>query len=229
MHNKVSNVILFKNISHSFMQGTINIKVLNNVNFELPKKCIAGLIGTSGSGKSTFLQLAGLLESPQEGKIFINDVNTTRYNNSQRTVTRRNSIGFVYQKIYLLPEFSALENVVIPQRIIGVSKATSFAKAKDILSSMGLKNRMNHRPSNLSGGEQQRVAIARALINSPDLILADEPTGNLDSKSSELVTQLLIDNIRNTGASALIATHSTDLAKKLDILFEIKNGKINLI
>lgn len=229
MHNKVSNVILFKNISHSFMQGTINIKVLNNVNFELPKKCIAGLIGTSGSGKSTFLQLAGLLESPQEGKIFINDVNTTRYNNSQRTVTRRNSIGFVYQKIYLLPEFSALENVVIPQRIIGVSKTTSFDRAKDILSSMGLKNRMNHRPSNLSGGEQQRVAIARALINSPDLILADEPTGNLDSKSSELVTQLLIDNIRNTGASALIATHSTDLAKKLDILFEIKNGKINLI
>ena len=229
MHSKVSNVILFKNISHSFMQGTINIKVLNNVNFELPKKCIAGLIGTSGSGKSTFLQLAGLLESPQEGKIFINDVNTTRYNNSQRTVTRRNSIGFVYQKIYLLPEFSALENVVIPQRIIGVSKITSFDRAKDILSSMGLKNRMNHRPSNLSGGEQQRVAIARALINSPDLILADEPTGNLDSKSSELVTQLLIDNIRNTGASALIATHSTDLAKKLDILFEIKNGKINLI
>lgn len=229
MHSKVSNVILFKNISHSFMQGTINIKVLNNVNFELPKKCIAGLIGTSGSGKSTFLQLAGLLESPQEGKIFINDVNTTRYNNSQRTVTRRNSIGFVYQKIYLLPEFSALENVVIPQRIIGVSKTTSFDRAKDILSSMGLKNRMNHRPSNLSGGEQQRVAIARALINSPDLILADEPTGNLDSKSSELVTQLLIDNIRNTGASALIATHSTDLAKKLDILFEIKNGKINLI
>ena len=229
MHNKVSNVILFKNISHSFMQGTINIKVLNNVNFELPKKCIAGLIGTSGSGKSTFLQLAGLLETPQEGKIFINDVNTTRYNNSQRTVTRRNSIGFVYQKIYLLPEFSALENVVIPQRIIGVSKITSFDRAKDILSSMGLKNRMNHRPSNLSGGEQQRVAIARALINSPDLILADEPTGNLDSKSSELVTQLLIDNIRNTGASALIATHSTDLAKKLDILFEIKNGKIKLI
>ena len=229
MHNKVSNVISFKNICHSFMQGTINIKVLNNVNFELPKKCIAGLIGTSGSGKSTFLQLAGLLESPQEGKIFINDVNTTRYNNSQRTVTRRNSIGFVYQKIYLLPEFSALENVVIPQRIIGVSKTTSFDRAKDILSSMGLKNRMNHRPSNLSGGEQQRVAIARALINSPDLILADEPTGNLDSKSSELVTQLLIDNIRNTGASALIATHSTDLAKKLDILFEIKNGKINLI
>ena len=229
MHSKVSNVILFKNISHSFMQGTINIKVLNNVNFELPKKCIAGLIGTSGSGKSTFLQLAGLLETPQEGKIFINDVNTTRYNNSQRTVTRRNSIGFVYQKIYLLPEFSALENVVIPQRIIDVSKTTSFDRAKDILSSMGLKNRMNHRPSNLSGGEQQRVAIARALINSPDLILADEPTGNLDSKSSELVTQLLIDNIRNTGASALIATHSTDLAKKLDILFEIKNGKINLI
>ena len=229
MHKNKDSVILFKNVSHAFLQGNIKIKVLNNTNFVLPKQCIAGLIGSSGSGKSTFLQLAGLLESPQVGKIFINDVNTTSYNNSERTVVRRNNIGFVYQKIYLLPEFSALENVVIPQRIIGVSKTTSFDRAKDILSSMGLKNRMNHRPSNLSGGEQQRVAIARALINSPDLILADEPTGNLDSKSSELVTQLLIDNIRNTGASALIATHSTDLAKKLDILFEIKNGKIKLI
>ena len=229
MHNKKDSVILFKNVSHAFKQGALKIKVLNNTNFELPKKCIAGLIGSSGSGKSTFLQLAGLLESPQVGKIFINDVNTTSYNNSQRTVVRRNNIGFVYQKIYLLPEFSALENVVIPQRIVGESKATSFVNAKNILNSMGLKNRINHRPSNLSGGEQQRVAIARALINSPDLILADEPTGNLDSKSSELVTQLLIDNIRNTGASALIATHSTELAKKLDILFEIKNGKIKLI
>ena len=226
MHNKVSNVILFKNISHSFMQGTINIKVLNNVNFELPKKCIAGLIGTSGSGKSTFLQLAGLLESPQEGKIFINDINTTRYNNSQRTVTRRNSIGFVYQKIYLLPEFSALENVVIPQRIIGVSKTTSFDRAKDILSSMGLKNRMNHRPSNLSGGEQQRVAIARALINSPDLILADEPTGNLDSENSVMISNILFKYVKEEGSSLIMVTHDSKLANKAKRKIKIKDGKI---
>ena len=229
MLDNISNVLLFKNVSHSFIQGNLKVKVLKSTNFKLPKNCIAGLIGASGSGKSTFLQLAGLLESPQNGKIFINNVNTSSFNNSERTVTRRSSIGFVYQKIHLLPEFSALENVTIPQRIIGTKKNIALDNAKDMLHSMGLKNRANHRSSNLSGGEQQRVAIARALINSPDLILADEPTGNLDSKSSELVTELLINNIRNTGSSALIATHSADLAKKLDIIFEINNGKINLI
>ena len=229
MLDNISNVLLFKNVSHSFIQGNLKVKVLKSANFKLPKNCIAGLIGASGSGKSTFLQLAGLLESPKNGKIFINNVNTSSFNNSERTVTRRSSIGFVYQKIHLLSEFSALENVIMPQRIIGIKKNIALDNAKDMLHSMGLKNRANHRPSNLSGGEQQRVAIARALINSPDLILADEPTGNLDSKSSELVTELLINNIRNTGSSALIATHSADLAKKLDIIFEINNGKINLI
>ena len=229
MLDNISNVLLFKNVYHSFIQGNLKVKVLKSANFKLPKNCIAGLIGASGSGKSTFLQLAGLLESPQNGKIFINNVNTSSFNNSERTVTRRSSIGFVYQKIHLLPEFSALENVIMPQRIIGINKNIALDNAKDMLHSMGLKNRTNHRSSNLSGGEQQRVAIARALINNPDLILADEPTGNLDSKSSELVTELLINNIRNTGSSALIATHSADLAKKLDIIFEINNGKINLI
>ena len=187
MLNNISNVLLFKNVSHSFIQGNLKVKVLKSANFKLPKNCIAGLIGASGSGKSTFLQLAGLLESPKNGKIFINNVNTSSFNNSERTVTRRSSIGFVYQKIHLLPEFSALENVIMPQRIIGIKKNIALDNAKDMLHSMGLKNRANHRSSNLSGGEQQRVAIARALINSPDLILADEPTGNLDSKSSELV------------------------------------------
>ena len=229
MLDNINNVLLFKNVSHSFIQGNLKIKVLKSANFKLPKNCIAGLIGASGSGKSTFLQLAGLLESPQNGKIFINNVNTSSFNNSERTVSRRSDIGFVYQKIHLLPEFSALENVIMPQRLIGIKKNIALDNAIDMLDSMGLKNRTNHRPSNLSGGEQQRVAIARALINSPDLILADEPTGNLDSKSSELVTELLINNIRNSGSSALIATHSADLAKKLDIIFEINNGKINLI
>ena len=229
MLDKNSNVIAFKNVSHSFKQGSATIKVLKNVSFVLPRKCIAGLIGASGSGKSTFLQLAGLLESPQSGKVFINSHNTTAYNNSQRTITRRNSIGFVYQKIYLLPEFNSLENVVIPQRIIGLPKKTAIENAKGILNAMGLKKRISHRPANLSGGEQQRVAIARALINKPDLILADEPTGNLDNNSSEVVSKLLIENVRSSGASALIATHSLELAKKFDIIFEIKNGKIKLI
>jgi len=229
MLDKSINVISFKNVFHSFKQGGATIKVLNNINFVLPRKCIAGLIGASGSGKSTFLQLAGLLESPQSGKVFINSHNTTAFNNSERTITRRNTIGFVYQKIYLLPEFNSLENVVIPQRIIGLPKNTAIENAKGILNAMGLKKRISHRPANLSGGEQQRVAIARALINKPDLILADEPTGNLDNASSELVSKLLIENVRSSGASALIATHNLELAKKFDIIFEIKNGKINLI
>ena len=229
MPDNISNVLTFKNVSHSFMQGNLKVQVLKAANFKLPKKCIAGLIGASGSGKSTFLQLAGLLETPQNGKIFINNVNTSSFNNSKRTVARRSNIGFVYQKIHLLPEFSALENVIMPQRLIGVKKNIALYNAGEILHSMGLKNRAHHRSSNLSGGEQQRVAIARALINSPDLILADEPTGNLDSKSAELVTELLINNIRSTGTSALIATHSADLAKKLDVIFKINDGKIKLI
>ena len=223
------NILRFNNVSHSFMQGNSCINVLNQVDVELPKNCIAGLIGASGSGKSTFLQLAGLLEKPVSGNIYVNNIKTNNYSNSERTLMRRHSIGFVYQKIYLLPEFNSIENVIIPQRILGVNKKDAYNKSLNILNKMGLKERITHRPANLSGGEQQRVAIARALINEPDVILADEPTGNLDISSSELVSKLLIQNIRHSGASAIIATHSIELVKKLDIIFEIKNGKIKLI
>ena len=220
------NILNFQKVSHKFKQGKSIINVLNSVNFELKSNCIVALVGSSGSGKSTFLHLAGLLETPNKGKIYINNKIVSKLDNSARTKLRRNSLGFVYQKIYLLPEFTALENVMIPQLIIGIDKMRAINEAKNILSSMGLKNRLNHRPSALSGGEQQRVAIARAIINKPSLILADEPTGNLDSASSNLISKILLQSIRGTKASAIIATHSLELAKKYDVIYKIDNGEI---
>ena len=220
------NILNFQKVSHKFKQGKSIINVLNSVNFILKSNCIVALVGSSGSGKSTFLHLAGLLESPNKGKIYINNKIVSKLDNSARTKLRRNSLGFVYQKIYLLPEFTALENVMIPQLIIGIDKMQAINEAKNILSSMGLKNRLNHRPSALSGGEQQRVAIARAIINKPSLILADEPTGNLDSASSNLISKILLQSIRETQASAIIATHSLELAKKCDLIYKIDNGEI---
>jgi len=220
------NILNFQKVSHKFKQGKSIINVLNSVNFILKSNCIVALVGSSGSGKSTFLHLAGLLESPNKGKIYINNKIVSKLDNSARTKLRRNSLGFVYQKIYLLPEFTALENVMIPQLIIGIDKMQAINEAKNILSSMGLKNRLNHRPSALSGGEQQRVAIARAIINKPSLILADEPTGNLDSASSNLISKILLQSIRETQASAIIATHSLELAKKCDLIYKIDSGEI---
>ena len=220
------NILNFQKVSHKFKQGKSIINVLNSVNFKLQSNYIVALVGSSGSGKSTFLHLAGLLETPNKGKIYINNKIVSKLDNSGRTKLRRNSLGFVYQKIYLLPEFTALENVMIPQLIIGIDKMQAINEAKNILSSMGLKNRLNHRPSSLSGGEQQRVAIARAIINKPSLILADEPTGNLDSVSSKLISKILLQSIRETKASAIIATHSLELAKKCDLIYKIDNGEI---
>ena len=226
MPNINKYILNFQKVSHKFKQGKSIINVLNSVNFKLQSNYIVALVGSSGSGKSTFLHLAGLLETPNKGKIYINNKIVSKLDNSGRTKLRRNSLGFVYQKIYLLPEFTALENVMIPQLIIGIDKMQAINEAKNILSSMGLKNRLNHRPSALSGGEQQRVAIARAIINKPSLILADEPTGNLDSVSSKLISKILLQSIRETKASAIIATHSLELAKKCDLIYKIDNGEI---
>ena len=226
MPNINKYILNFQKVSHKFKQGKSIINVLNSVNFKLQSNYIVALVGSSGSGKSTFLHLAGLLETPNKGKIYINNKIVSKLDNSGRTKLRRSSLGFVYQKIYLLPEFTALENVMIPQLIIGIDKMQAINEAKNILSSMGLKNRLNHRPSALSGGEQQRVAIARAIINKPSLILADEPTGNLDSASSKLISKILLQSIRETKASAIIATHSLELAKKCDLIYKIDNGEI---
>lgn len=225
MSNK--NIVLeFKNVIHTYFQGNSSIEVLKNINFILPRNCIIGIIGNSGSGKSTFLQLAGLLETVQKGNVIINATYTEKLKSLEKTKIRRNHIGYVYQKIHLLPEFNALENIIIPQRLLGKNYKSSKEKAMEFLSMMKLTNRSMHRPSSLSGGEQQRVAIARALINNPDLIIADEPTGNLDSDSSEIVTNLLFESLRKTKSSALIATHSEELSKKVDIVYKIDKGKL---
>ena len=224
MLDKKKLVLEFKNVTHNFLQANSIIEVLKNVNFTLPNNCIIGIIGNSGSGKSTFLQLAGLLESVQEGNIIINNNHTEKLTNIEKTKIRRNNIGYVYQKIHLLPEFNALENIIIPQRIIGKNFISSKNKAMELLSIMNLEDRCMHKPSNLSGGEQQRVAIARALVNDPDLIIADEPTGNLDSNSSKIVINLLFQCLRKTKSSALIATHSEELANRVDIVYKIDNG-----
>ena len=224
--NNNKNILKIDNVSHSFIQGNTTIDVLKDINISLPSNCIAGLIGESGAGKSTLLQIAGLLENPQIGKVHINEVNTSTLNNYDRTLIRRNNIGFVYQKIHLLPEFNALENVIIPQKLLNVKSVEAKEKAISLLSMMQLNNRLLHRPSSLSGGEQQRVAIARALVNEPDLVIADEPTGNLDNNSAKTVIQLLFNSLRETNSTALIATHNRELAKKMDVLFKIEKGKI---
>ena len=224
---KNNNYLLeFLDVSHSFKQAEIAVDVLNKINFRIPKGSIVGLLGTSGSGKSTLLQLAGLLEKPERGKIIINSKSTDNLSDGERTLLRRNNIGFVFQKSHLLAEFSALENLTIAQKILGYKNKDSTIQAKNILYEMNLKNRIFHRPSKLSGGEQQRVAIARALINKPSIILADEPTGNLDANTAKYIIDLLIKSIRTSGASALIATHSLDLASKMDEIYNLEDGII---
>ena len=220
-----NDILNFQKVTHKFKQGKSIINVLNSVDFKLKNNFVAALVGASGSGKSTFLHLAGLLECPNKGKILINNKTVSKLDNSDRTKLRRNSLGFVYQKIYLLPEFTALENVMIPQLIIGVDKNIAIVEAKSILISMGLKKRLNHRPASLSGGEQQRVAIARALISETDLILADEPTGNLDYKTSEDIFSYFL-KLKKLNKAIIFATHNRELANKADYKLSISKGNI---
>jgi lipoprotein-releasing system ATP-binding protein len=182
------------------------------------------LVGPSGAGKSTLLHIAGLLETPDGGKVIIGGDDCTGMNDAERTRVRRVKMGFIYQFHQLLPEFSAAENVVIPQMILGRSKKQAALRAKQLLGSLGLAERVDHRPAQLSGGEQQRTAIARALANDPRLILADEPTGNLDPHTAEHVFDALVHLIRTTGVAALIATHNLELARRMDRVLRMDNG-----
>tara|TARA_Y100001970_G_scaffold294183_2_gene448133 strand:- start:6658 stop:7344 length:687 start_codon:yes stop_codon:yes gene_type:complete len=209
-----------------FKQGQTDIPVLNGANIELKMGEIVALIGPSGSGKSTFLQIAGLLEEPNSGSIFINGINLSGISDKQRSLLRAKDLGFVYQYHHLLPEFSALENIVLPQMLNRISKVNASAKAEELLEQLELTDRAQHRPANLSGGEQQRVAIARALANNPNVLLADEPTGNLDYETAKNVFDTLLDLVRNKGLAAIIATHNRDLIKKMDRAVTILNGKI---
>ena len=223
----MTNIALeLKNISHSFNQAGQRLDILQDISLQVKRGEIIALVGASGSGKSTLLQIAGLLDTPTSGEIIIEGVNATQANDDKRTNLRLKHLGFIYQFHHLLPEFSACENIAIPQMIAGVSYDKAIVKAKELLDSLGLSHRFNHRPAELSGGEQQRVAIARALANDASLILADEPTGNLDPKTSESVFNIFINLAKSRGLSAIVATHNLDLAHKMDRVITLQNGKI---
>ena len=202
------------------------VRVLEDASFSIGAGEIVSLVAPSGAGKSTLLHLAGLLERPGSGEIYINGKATVKLADDQRTALRRNDIGFIYQFHYLLPEFSAAENLIIPQMLRGVAQGAAERRAHELLAFMGIEERATHRPSELSGGEQQRVAIARAVANGPKLLLADEPTGNLDPATSERVFTVLDRLVRSTGLSALIATHNHDLARRMDRIVTLEDARV---
>jgi lipoprotein-releasing system ATP-binding protein len=215
-----------ESLKRTFKQGQEELSILKDVSFHLRSGEMVALVGPSGAGKSTLLQMVGLLDSPTSGSISIAGHEVGTLNEDDRTRMRRELIGFVYQFHYLLPEFSALENVIIPQMIANSKRKDAAVHAKELLESLGLGHRLDHRPARLSGGEQQRVAIARALANKPKILLADEPTGNLDVNTSEEVFNILIKLVRNAGIGALIATHNMELARKMDRVLEMRNGQL---
>ncbi|MCB9963871.1 MAG: ABC transporter ATP-binding protein [Rhodospirillales bacterium] len=222
----IASLLEIQNLEKTFTQGGNKLTVLHDVNVSIEPGEIVALVGPSGAGKSTFLQMAGLLDTPTSGKIYIGEEDMTRADDAKRTHFRRELIGFVYQFHYLQPEFSALENVVIPQMIGGTDKKTAIERGSKILKRLGLGHRLNHRPATLSGGEQQRVAISRALANGPSLLLADEPTGNLDPETAEIVFNEMLRLVKNVGIGAIIATHNLDLASKMDRVLILQNGTI---
>ena len=221
-----SQILKLKNISKTFVQGNEQLNVLTGIDLDIKPKEIVALIGPSGSGKSTLLQIAGLLDEPTSGEVYINGELCTGGSDNTRTALRRNYLGFVYQYHNLLPDFDAAENIILPQLVAGTKYKDAREKALWLLRRLGLEERASHRPAELSGGEQQRVAIARALANTPQLLLADEPTGNLDPNTSDNVFLTLLEVVKETGLSALIATHNIDLAHKMDREVALKNGKL---
>jgi lipoprotein-releasing system ATP-binding protein len=211
-------------IKRTFIQGDRRLEVLRGVSLELRAGEIVALVGQSGSGKSTMLHIAGLLERPDGGDVVVDGKGAGTLGDPQRTALRRKFLGFVYQYHHLLPEFSALENVMLPQMLNGLSRREARRRATDLLAMVQLKDRADHRPGRLSGGEQQRVAIARAVANAPRVLLADEPTGNLDATTADTVFRQLLTLVRETGMAALIATHNPDLAARMDRTVHLKDG-----
>ena len=220
----MSNVLSLTNIIRNYQQGGRQLTVLNQLNLQVRAGEVVALIGPSGSGKTTLLQIAGLLDTPTLGEVIINSELMNGASDAKRTQARLKHIGFVYQFHHLLPEFSAIENIVLPQMIAGVATPDARAKANALLSDLGLADRAHHRPAALSGGEQQRVAIARALANDPALLLADEPTGNLDAATAETVFDILMQTVRNKQVGMLVATHNPELARRMDRIVTLENG-----
>ncbi len=219
-------VLELKSVTRVFHQGEENLEVLKGADLSLGAGETAALIGPSGAGKSTLLHIAGLLEQADSGEVIIAGQAAGGLKDDERTGLRRDSLGFVYQYHHLLPEFSALENIIVPQMIAGRKRAKAKERAAELLELMGLTPRASHRPGRLSGGEQQRVAIARALANEPKLLLADEPTGNLDPNTANQVFDLLLNLVRGAGLTALIATHNESLAARMDRKFILGDGKL---
>jgi lipoprotein-releasing system ATP-binding protein len=216
-----------RNIKRTFVQGDRRLEVLKGITLDLKPGEIVALVGQSGSGKSTLLHIAGLLERPDEGDIVVGGKPAGTAGDRERTVMRRQFLGFVYQYHHLLPEFSAIENVMLPQMLNGKSRAEARRRAAELLAMVQLKERADHRPGRLSGGEQQRVAIARAVANAPRVLLADEPTGNLDSSTADAVFRQLLGLVRETGMAALVATHNPELASRMDRTVTLKDGVLS--
>jgi lipoprotein-releasing system ATP-binding protein len=221
-----SRILSVDGLEKTFEQAGETLTILQNISLAIEKGQMVALVGPSGSGKSTLLHMVGLLDQPTRGRVVIAGKDASALNDNERTRLRRDYIGFVYQHHHLQPEFSALENVVLPQLISGYKKAEARERAEKLLGALGLSHRLTHRPARLSGGEQQRVAIARALANNPKLLLADEPTGNLDTGTSADVFDILVELVRKTGIGALIATHNLELAEQMDKVLEIRNGRL---
>jgi lipoprotein-releasing system ATP-binding protein len=219
-------VLSLRGIHRSYKSGDKSLHVLNGVDLDVRAGEIIGLIGPSGSGKSSLLHAAGLLEKPDQGQILVAGADCTKMPDAQRTRVRLNAIGFVYQFHHLLPEFTALDNVGLPLRIAGMTVEQAQDRARSLLERLGLGERLHHQPAQLSGGEQQRVAVARSLANRPGLILADEPTGNLDPVTSHAVFSALRDLTREEGVAALVATHNMELAGFMDRVFALKDGHL---
>ncbi|HEY5208856.1 MAG TPA: ABC transporter ATP-binding protein [Stellaceae bacterium] len=215
-----------RQVTRTYRQGGNNLDVLRHADLVLRQGEIVALVGPSGAGKSTLLHTAGLLERPDGGEVLVDGTPCGGLGDSERTALRRKHLGFVYQFHHLLPEFSALENVMLPQMIAGIAKAEARRRAMELLAMVGLTPRASHRPARLSGGEQQRVAIVRALANAPRVMLGDEPTGNLDQQTAAGVTKALLDIVRGTGLAALIATHNLDLARRLDRVLVLEDGLV---
>ena len=213
-------------VKRVFKQARSSLEVLHDASFTVSGGEIVALVGPSGAGKSTLLHIAGLLERPDAGEVLIDGEACLALSDAQRTALRRRAIGFVYQYHHLLPEFSALENVELPQLIAGTAKSKARARAAALLDSVGLTERADHRPARLSGGEQQRAAIARGLANDPSILLADEPTGNLDPDTADGVFAELLGLVRGGGLAAVIATHNMDLAQRMDRVLRLEHGRI---
>jgi lipoprotein-releasing system ATP-binding protein len=218
--------LVLTDVHRHYGNGATIVRVLEAANLTVKSGEMVALVAPSGAGKSTLLHLSGLLESPQGGEIEITGIKTSQLNDRGRTQLRRSTVGYVYQFHHLLPEFTALENVTMPQLIAGKSQAEADKRSMELLDLLGVGQRAAHRPAELSGGEQQRIAIARAAANHPKVILADEPTGNLDPETSDLVFAALGSLIKTEGAAALIATHNHDLARKADRIVTLRNGLV---